>query len=332
MGFLRNLEERLDAIVSVIVPLHNDASYIEDWTRTAANELGEFAQYYEIVFIDSASTDETCDILRLLMRDIPSLRVISLSRSVTFDVAASAGMESAIGDYVVITSLRSDPPRILKTVVERCRATGSIIIGQAKNRQPQWFLRRSLRRIFHWYARTHLNLRLIPGSTQLIGLSRSSLNSITRIRDAYRQLRLLIATVGFTNEVLPYEPRQLPHAQQSFLAELRTAIDIAVTNSMHPLRFASRCALMAGFFNVLYLGYVVIVYLTKPDVAGGWPTLSIQHGAMFFFIFVILAILSEYIGRILEESRDRPLYFIAEERGSAVQIRNPDRLNVTKEI
>src|SRR5438105_2405397 len=93
---------------------------------------------------------------------------------------------------------------------------------------------------------------------------------------------------------------------------------IIVTNSTHPLRFVSWLGLFGGTLNVLYVGYVAAIYLFKKDVAAGWTTLSLQTAGMFFFVFLILVILSEYIGRILEESKERPLYYVLEERNSSV--------------
>lgn len=83
--------------------------------------------------------------------------------------------------------------------------------------------------------------------------------------------------------------------------------------------------------NILYVVYAVVVYLVKKDVAPGWTTLSLQHGVMFFLLFSILAILSEYVGRIVAQTSGRPLYFVAEEKSSSVTTTDPDQRNIVRE-
>jgi hypothetical protein len=163
--------------------------------------------------------------------------------------------------------------------------------------------------------------------------SRQAVNALTQIRDRYWQLRLLSASVGFRRFTFTYEPlhRSSRPPRPSLMDQFSEAVDIVIANSMHPLRFVSRLGLLAGFLNLLYLGYVVIIYLAKRDVAPGWTTLSFQHGVMFFLIFVILAVVCEYIGRILEGSRRRPLYFVYDEKSSSVQISDAMRRNVVRE-
>jgi hypothetical protein len=110
--------------------------------------------------------------------------------------------------------------------------------------------------------------------------------------------------------------------------EIAEGVELLMTFSIHPLRWVSLLGLMAGFVNLLYLGYVVAVYFLKKDVAEGWTTLSFQQGVMFFLIFVILTLLTEYVGRILDQSRDQPLYFVSEEQNSSVLISDTTRRNI----
>ena len=101
-----------------------------------------------------------------------------------------------------------------------------------------------------------------------------------------------------------------------------------MANSPHPLRIASTLGLIAGFINLLYITYIIGVYLFKDHVAEGWVTTNFQSAVMFFFIFIILIVLSEYVGRILDETRHRPLYYVVDELNSSVSVANKDRRNV----
>ena len=108
-------------------------------------------------------------------------------------------------------------------------------------------------------------------------------------------------------------------------------VSLIVTNSTRPLRYVALLGLLASLLNALYLVYVLVIALFKAHVAEGWITQSASVSGMFLFLFLILSVLAEYVGRLLEESRDRPLYFVAEERQSSVLIADATRRNVVNE-
>jgi polyisoprenyl-phosphate glycosyltransferase len=104
-----------------------------------------------------------------------------------------------------------------------------------------------------------------------------------------------------------------------------------VGNSTRPLRLVGWLALLAAFLNLAYIGYVFAVRIFKTRVAEGWMTLSLQNAGMFLLLFLILAVVTEYVGRILDETRERPLYYIAEEANSSVMVPSAERRNVVRE-
>lgn len=322
-----------DVFVSVVAPLRNASPYVAEVVRETADMLREHYANYEVVLVDDGSEDDTAERVRALLAEIPCLRMIRLSRAFGMEIAAGAGLESAIGDFVVVMNPRSDPPRLIPAMVEKCRSGAGIVTGISKSTRPRPALGRAGAALFHWYTRRYLHIDLVPGATDFRVLSRQAVNAVTQIKDRYRQLRLLTATVGFRSHTFEYEPvaRGGAPARPSWWGDLTDAIDIVVANSMHPLRVVSRLGLLASGLNLLYLCYVVAVYLIKKDVMEGWTTLSFQHGVMFFMIFCILTVLCEYCGRILEETRNRPLYFINDELNSSVLLSDESRRNVVRE-
>jgi hypothetical protein len=158
-------------------------------------------------------------------------------------------------------------------------------------------------------------------------------NAVTRIKDRNRYLRVLTASVGYAARALPYEPlaRHGRPKHKTLAESVSLAINLMVTQSTHPLRLVSWLGLGASVVNLGYLGYVVAVYLLKSKVAEGWTTLSLQVGGMFFLVFLILSVMAEYLGRLMEETRERPLYHVLEERSSNVLLADPERRNVVAE-
>ena len=108
-------------------------------------------------------------------------------------------------------------------------------------------------------------------------------------------------------------------------------MNVIVANSTNPLRLVSLLGLLAAGLNLLYALYVIVVYLVKKDVAPGWATLSLTMSSMFFLLFVSLAVISEYVGRILMENHNRPAYFLLDEKNSNVVLDEDAMKNVIDE-
>jgi glycosyltransferase involved in cell wall biosynthesis len=322
-----------DLFVSVVAPLRDDADIVGEFLREVSDTLASHYANYEIVLVDDASEDATVARVDELLTTIRCVRLIRLSRSFGVEVAITAGMESAIGDYVVIMMPETDPPALIPEFVEACREGVGIVTGLADTDGARSGPARLLARVFHWYGRRFWGTDVMLGATHFRVLSRQTVNAFTQIRDAYRQLRWFSAAVGFRSYSLTYVPlrRTGRSRRRTFWAHANEALEMIIVNSRHPLRFASQLGLLASVINLLYLCYVVIVYLVRKDVAKGWTTLSLQQGVMFFLVFVVLTVLCEYTGRILEEARSRPFYFILEEKNSSVLLNDFERRNVVSE-
>lgn len=319
-----------NTVISVVAPLQNQARILEAFIGELTAALKPAFAYYEIILVDDSSTDETATLARLLLPKLERVRYLRLSRSFGFEVAISAGLDSAIGDFVVVMDPMTDPPSMIPELIVQARRTGSILTGIVPGQTSRGWLSALGASLFRSYCRRYLNVILKPGTTHFRVLDRQVVNAVTQIRDRRRYLRIFIAAVGYNLQYFDYTPAQRSGKKtaNNLFEELNTAIDIVVTSSRHPLRFVSRLGLFASAMNVLYIGYIGVVQLVKPHVAEGWTTTSLQNTAMFFFVTLILAVLCEYVGRLLEEVQGRPLYFVAEEKDSALRLEQQIEKNI----
>ncbi|MDB6138175.1 MAG: glycosyl transferase family 2 [Verrucomicrobiaceae bacterium] len=324
---------RNDLLVSVILPLQDDARILDSVVRETSKVLADHYTHHEIILVADGSDAETCIIARAVTHSVPAVRLIMLSREFGREMSVLAGLESSIGDYVVVLIPETDPPSLIPEMVARCREVDGMVLGVDRDDHRVGLVRRTLKRLFHSYMRRSLKTELLPGCTDFCVMGRRMVNALTQFRESYRQLRLLSATVGYHRAPFPYTliSRTGRNTRRSFIQELHQALEMVVAHSRQPLRIVSWLGWIAGFINILYTLYVVLVYLLKKDVAPGWTSQSFMQGVMFFCLFTLLSILSEYIGRILEESRGRPLYFVTDEMNSPVVDPACDRPNVVKE-
>ena len=310
----------LNTVISIIVPLHQDAPLLEQFVNELDATLSSSFRFFEIVLVDDGSTDHTPSVVKEILKRTQRVRYLRLSRSFGREVALSAGIESAIGDYVVTLDPRTDPVKPLPEMIAACRKTGGVVHGIAANPLTRSVPREWIGRLFRSYCRKRLGVDIKRGVSDLRVMSRQAVNALLQVREQSRYLRVLTLMLGYHHEFFPYELSPRPGAERrtSWREDISTAIDLLAANTRHPLRLVTVAGLLGAGLNLVYAIYVVTIYLTKPNVVQGWTTLSLQQSGMFFFVCLILAVLSEYVGIILGEVRSRPLYFVAEEANSSV--------------
>lgn len=323
----------LNTVISVVVPLDNDREILSDFLRDLSRTMTASFRFYEIILIDDGSIDQTKSAVEPLLKEMQQIRYLRLSRSFGRDAALSAGIESAIGDYVVTLDPSCDPVEIIPQMVERCQSMGGIVHAVADNPRNRAGLRELYGNFFRSYCNRRLGVDLKRGAEDFRVMSRQAVNALLQVRMQSRYLRVLTLTLGYHHEFFPYQrsERGVASSRGSFLQEVATAIDLLAANTRHPLRVVTAAGMIGAILNLFYAFYVLGVYLVNPNVASGWTTLSLQLSGMFFFICLILAVMSEYIGTILGEVRSRPLYFIAQESNSSVLLEDTVQSSIVKE-
>ncbi len=324
---------RRDTFVSVVAPIRDEAQYVGDFVMELHKVLESNYQNYEIIIVDDNSSDGTEAILRGLLSQLRGLRILRLSRSFGRETAVLAGLESAIGDYVVVMIAESDPVELVPMMVERCRVNAPVVIGVEQGSLRRSWVGRLASTAFHWYCRHQLHMDLHPGSGYFRTFSRSALNAILQIQDRVRNLRHLSGAIGFMSDTFTFQPRwrgSRPRPKR-FSKDLSEGFRVVLANSKHPLRLVTNLGLLASALNLVFAAYCCFWQGKSTETLPSLVMLSFQQAILFFLIFVILAILAEYIGLVLWEARARPSYFISREEQSNPILRISERRNVVNE-
>lgn len=326
----KTIPKKQDIFISVIVAPRR---YIEDpakYCRALSSALMDRYTNYEIIFIDNnLDTEHILPIINLLDR-LPCMRIVRLSRAYTYDTALMAGIEAAIGDYVVLTDPCLDPIDDIHEVVNLNKKY-DIVQGVADISERKMLDSSRWRKLFYWYNRKYLDIDVPVQATYFTSLSRRALRAITATSQHEVHIRQILKTVGYSYVEYTYKTKEDPTRTTGLRTGIAEALSIVGSHSTHPLRVMSVVGILASAVNLIYAMYVVIVAIFKKDVAAGWTTMSLQLSAMFFIMFLFMAILSEYIGKILAETRHDQRYLVMEELTSTVSLANVDRKNITKD-
>lgn len=322
--------KKQDALVTVVSPVIGTAEQMADIARAVSSRLRESYTNYELVLIEAGADEDTIDRLEVVLKELPCIRIIRLSARANRDVMLFAGLEAAIGDYVVVMMPGADPIDAITDLVDIMNHGSDIVYGLSDIPLRRSPITKLGARLFYWYGRKYLGLNIPPNSTYLVGLNRRSINALTRIKGRYRHVRHLTRQVGFKTAVYRYHPDTMQSAggDRGLLESIRLAKEIVVSYSQHPLRVVSGLGLAISGVNLLYAVYAIANYVFNRRISEGWTTLSLEMAVMFFFLFLILSVICEYLGRILEETRVQPAYHIMEELSSTVLVADETRRNV----
>jgi polyisoprenyl-phosphate glycosyltransferase len=244
------------------------------------------------------------------------VRFLRLSRHFGEETAIAAGLDVAIGDYVIVMLPNMDPPSLIPEFFERARADTDIVYGVRLHRKSEPFWYRAGARLFYWYINSVVKAGIPNDSTQFRCMSRQVVNAITQIRDPDQYLRLLTSYIGFRKEALPYSP--INRTGEPTVRPKREAVNLAralvMDHTTHPLR------------TVIWIGVVIALFnAVVVAVQGG----ELHDALAFLVLSVMLAFVGEYVGGLSRRMRDRPAYYVREEHTSSVLLREERRNVVT---
>lgn len=319
-----------DTIISVIVIAENDSDIIADILKQINEVLSKEYQNFEILVIDNYSSDDTVDKIRSIHRKIPHVRIIILSKHYDTEIALTAGLDNCIGDYAVLFSIYTDPPSIIPVLIDKLLATYDLVIARytgdltRKGLLSQLFLNLIKRLSSHEFY---------YDSNYLLALNRRTINSITRIRRKSRNFSYIGSLIGFKKTIIEYQPLKKNLAKlkdESFIGLLLRVTDIIISNSFRPIRILVALGMLISLLFLFYVFIIAIfaIFFNKRFAPQGWISISAVLGTTFFLLFSLLSLISEYIIRVLSESRNEPLYFIAEELDKSIISIKKNKLNV----
>lgn len=320
-----------DSIISVILVTQNDEDLIEDRLLAIYAELKKLRRNFEILIVDNASDDQTVEKIKNLKKVIRFSRVLILSKKHDLEVALTAGLDSCIGDFAILFNHYIDPPEVKAKLLSKLLQGYDIVIGKNKKSFSRL---NSLSRWLIILAEKLSRQGFIYRESFLMALNRKAINSITRTRRKSRNFSYLHSLIGFKKDVLEYQPlTNLNHKikKLSFLDLFFDIADIVISNSFRPIRFLSFSGMVLSAFYLLYVLIIAILYFffnMRWIAPQGWFSVSAVVGTLFFLLFSLLSLMSEYMIRILNETRNEPFYFIAEEIDRSTILSKKKVLNV----
>lgn len=313
--------------VSLGAILKEPDGQMESFLREAHQFLDKHFSDYEIVLIDYFSDENHTQWANLLLKKIPSIRILKLNVEVDDDVAFAAILENCIGDFVVLFTPGMDPIECIDDLVQKCQQGIDVIVGVSK--QPQTMGYRLLRPWIQWVL-DGIGYKIPRNATTLRCLSRRAVNAVTQTGRFHHQFFVRIANTGYPTQTYHYKINKYPAGIKTLPDGIQQGIKMLVFNSTKPLRWMSVLGFLGSFLAFLIVNYSIVIRFIKDDVIEGWTTTVLFMSVLFMILFIILAFFGEYLGRLLDDRSEHRDYNIVSEMNSSVMLRE-DRINILDE-
>lgn len=305
--------------LSVLIPVFNEAATLPELLRRLPDVLDPLGEPWEVVFVDDGSSDGTLEQLREAHAGDKRFRAISLSRNFGKEIATAAGLRYVSGDAVVMMDADlQHPPEVLATFVERWREGYNVVYGQRVDRKTDSALRRLLSKLFYRIYNALVDTDIPEGAGDFRLLDRRAIDTMNSIGETSRFNKGLYSWIGFKSIGVPFTVIERKHgtSRWRFTELLAFGIDGLTSFTTIPLRVWSLLGVIISMLALVYAGVFLLRTLFFGVDVPGFPSLIIS--VMFFsgIQLISLGVLGQYIGRVYEEVKARPLFIVAEELGA----------------
>ncbi len=300
-------------LVSIVIPAYNEAECLPRLHAELCRACDPLPYAFEFLFVDDGSRDATPETLAQLRRRDGRVGYLALSRNFGHQAALSAGIERARGDAVIVMDGDlQHPPALIPVLLDRWRAGHDVVNTHRVQTVRIGLLKRlcsaAFYRVFNWAANVHLS----PGSADFRLLARPVVDALNGLPERHRFLRGLIPWLGFRQTCVDFvaPERFAGHSKYTFLRSLRFALDGITAFSFYPLRRVTMLGWLIALGSVVYALYALGAHLFGHDTVPGWTSLLL---CILFFggcQLALAGILGEYLGRVLEQVKGRPLYIV----------------------
>lgn len=302
-------------VLSLVLPIFNEELVLPELRRRLAAFLQTVGVTWEVVFIDDGSKDRSLELLQELCAEDERYKLLSFSRNFGHQLAITAGMDHARGEAVVVMDADlQDPPEVVLEMLAKWREGYDVVYGVRERREKEGIFKRGTAYLFYRLLRAVVGVPIPIDTGDFRLLSRRVVLTMRALRETNRFIRGMVAWAGYRQTAVRYvrKARFAGETHYPLRKMIRFALDGITSFSTVPLKIAIWLGTLAGFFGVLVAAWATWERLYGKGVVPGWATIMIAVSLASSAQLLMTGILGEYVGRIYEEIKRRPLYIVAE--------------------
>lgn len=300
-------------LLSVIVPSYNEATVLEAFHQRLSAVLAGLPMQTEVVYVNDGSTDKTLEVLHSLRMNDHTVGIVDLSRNFGKEIAMVAGLDNARGDAVIVIDADlQDPPELIPELVQNWQDGYDGVYAVRLSREGESWLKKITA---HFFYRIINRLSRVPipedtGDFRL--LSRRAVDSLRKLREQHRFTKGLFAWIGYPQKAVHYHrnPRLAGETKWNYWRLWNLALEGITSFTTAPLRLATYLGLLTALSAFLYAGIIIYKTLAFGEPVRGYPSLMVVVLFLGGIQLIGIGIMGEYLGRVFDETKIRPLYFL----------------------
>ena len=298
--------------LSIVVPAFNEAAGLVRFHRRLAAAMEPLGAW-EVIYVDDGSTDATREVIECLRRDDPRIALIGLSRNFGKEIATTAGLDHATGDAVVVIDADlQDPPEAIPALVAAWRRGFDMVCARRRARAGETALKKFTAHLFYRLMRHAGRVRLPADTGDFRLMSRRVVDAVCQLREHHRFMKGLFAWVGYPTTTVFYDraPRAMGESKWNYWKLWNFALEGITSFTVMPLKIATYLGLIVALASVAYGTQVIVKTLLFGNPVAGYPSLMTVLLFLGGIQLMTLGVIGEYLGRIFNETKRRPLYLV----------------------
>ncbi len=296
----------------VIVPVFNEAKGIAEFHSRLTSVMDALGGW-QVIYVNDGSTDDTLSILKQLRAGDGHIALVNLSRNFGKEIAMTAGLDYASGDAVIVIDADlQDPPEVIPSLVAAWQEGYDVVYAQRRMRQGETWLKKTTATLFYRLMEGLGDVRLPRETGDFRLMSWRVVEAIRSLRESHRFMKGLFAWVGFPSKAVLYEraPRHTGISKWNYWKLWNLAIEGITSFTVMPLKLASYLGVAVSLCAALFILQLIVHTILFGNPVAGYPSLM----AVVLFLggaqLLTLGVIGEYLGRVFNETKERPLYLV----------------------
>lgn len=317
--------EALKPDYSVIVPCYNESEVIPVFHERLKAVMNQIGRSWEVVYVNDGSKDQTLSIVKTLAKQDQHIAFLNLSRNFGKEIAMTAGLDHArcIEGVIIIDADLQDPPEVILKLIETWnkKKIDTVYAMRRERFGESWLKRVTAHGFYKLMQKIGGKVVLPPDTGDFRFLSRRALNALLQLREHHRFMKGLFSWIGFPSEAVLYDraPRIGGKSSFSYWSLWNFALEGITSFTVLPLRMATYIGLVVALFSLFYGGIIIFRTLVYGNPVHGYPSLMTVILFLGGVQLMTMGVIGEYLGRIFNETKQRPLYLIEDYHTSEIE-------------
>jgi dolichol-phosphate mannosyltransferase len=306
---------RMSKLYSLVIPLYNEEEVIHETIKRVTAVMSNKEFEYEILFVNDGSKDKTEEIVKGYCREDSHMKLISLSRNFGHQTAITAGMDHALGDAIIVMDADlQDPPEVVLKMIDKFNEGYDVVYAIRAKRKGETFFKKFTAKVFYRFLKSMCDVDIPVDTGDFRLISRQVSDVLKSLTERNRYVRGLVSWVGFKQTGIYYEREERFAGETKYPLKkmLKLSVDGITSFSTKPLKLSEWVGSIMAVIGFIYAIVIIIQKIAGTNMQAGWASTIIAILIIGGIQLMMLGIAGEYIARIFDESKNRPLYIVKE--------------------